>query len=349
MIDSLREHFSRLQRRGIIFEAEARKEVTMEFTRGTSSRRSQIYSAFPTRRHPPLSQLPMIRLYHRYLRRRYEQALAFSTPPGDEPTFPGLVSQLCTEVQMRSPVYLEICRKYRIEPIYRRKRWEYGFILQALEEHGVKQPGKRGLGFGVGRELLVAALASDGCSILATDQAMKDAVRGGWATTGQYAGALQALNSNKQCPDEDFRRLVEYRDANMNDIPSDLRGFDFVWSACALEHLGSLELGMQFIINAMDCLKPGGIAVHTTEYNLSSNDKTVDRERTVIYRRRDMEELAQRLAILGHSVAPFNFHPGKGPLDRYVDLPPYQWTPHLKLMLGGFAMTSIGIIVRKAP
>lgn len=290
----------------------------------------------------------MIRLYHWYLRRRYQQALAFSTPPGNEPTFPGLVSQLCTEEQMRSPVYLELCRRYHIEPIYRRKRWEYGFILQALEEHGAKKPGKRGLGFGVGREALVAALASDGCSIVATDQTRKDAFLGGWATTGQYAGALEELNRDKHCPEEDFRRLVQYRDVNMNKIPSDLRGFDFVWSACSLEHLGSLELGLQFIVNAMDCLSPGGIAVHTTEYNLSSNDKTVDRQRTVIYRRRDMEELAQRLGALGHSIAPFNFHPGKGELDHYVDLPPYKWTPHLKLLIGGFAATSIGIIVRKA-
>lgn len=289
----------------------------------------------------------MYSLYHWYLRRRHRQAIAFSTPPGDEPTFPGLVSQLCTQAQMRSPVYLELCRRYRIDTVYRRKKWEYGFILQALEEHGLKKPGKRGLGFGVGRECLVAALASDGCSILATDQSFKNAVLGGWATTRQYAGALDRLNPDKLCTDEEFRRLVEYRDVDMNNIPADLRGFDFVWSSCSLEHLGSLEHGMRFVVNAMECLVPGGLAVHTTEYNLSSNDRTVDRQRTVLYRRRDMEELARRLEAQGHVVTPFNFHPGTGELDHYVDLPPYQWSPHLKLLIGGYAATSIGIIVRR--
>ena len=38
-----------------------------------------------------------------------------------------------------------------------------------------------------------------------------------------------------------------YREVDMRAIPTDLRGFDFAWSSCALEHLGSLGAGMAFV------------------------------------------------------------------------------------------------------
>ena len=129
--------------------------------------------------------------------------------------------------------------------------------------------------------------------------------------------------------------------------PADLTGFDFCWSACALEHLGSIELGLKFIENSVDCLKPGGWAVHTTEFNLSSNDQTVDNLGTVLFRQRDFEALAARLAAKGHTVAPFDFRPGAGALDRYIDVAPYRPEPHLTLALMGYATTSFGIIVQR--
>ena len=52
----------------------------------------------------------------------------------------------------------------------------------------------------------------------------------------------------------------------MNHLPDDLRGFDFTWSSCALEHLGTLAAGADFVVAQMDCLRPGGVAVHTTEF-----------------------------------------------------------------------------------
>ena len=59
---------------------------------------------------------------------------------------------------------------------------------------------------------------------------------------------------------------MRFRAVDMNDIPPDLRGFDFTWSSCALEHLGTLRAGADFVVEQMTCLRPGGVAVHTTEY-----------------------------------------------------------------------------------
>ena len=45
-----------------------------------------------------------------------------------------------------------------------------------------------------------------------------------------------------------------------------------------------------------------------------------------------------------------NFDPGAGPIDRYIDVPPYSTHPqlnHLKLLLGNFVCTSIGLLFQK--
>jgi hypothetical protein len=49
------------------------------------------------------------------------------------------------------------------------------------------------------------------------------------------------------------------------------------------------------VVNAMDLLKPGSTAIHTTEFNLSSNDETLTSGSNDIYRRRDIEALDHRL------------------------------------------------------
>ena len=49
----------------------------------------------------------------------------------------------------------------------------------------------------------------------------------------------------------------------------------------------------------------------------------------------------------GYRVAPFNFNPGGKPVDQHVDAPPYAASPHLKIALGGYVATSIGLIVHK--
>jgi hypothetical protein len=134
----------------------------------------------------------------------------------------------------------------------------------------------------------------------------------------------------------------------MNAIDADLKGFEFTWSCCSFEHLGSLEAGMQFVINSVEnTLKPGGVAVHTTEFNLSSNDDTIDIGLTVLYGRRDMEELVSRLEALRHEVQPFVVAPDSHFLDFHVDLPPYLSEPHLKIKFGRHVTTSAGIVVKK--
>ena len=134
----------------------------------------------------------------------------------------------------------------------------------------------------------------------------------------------------------------------MTRIDPDLTNFDFVWSSCSLEHLGSLEAGVRFVENSLRCLKPGGVAVHTTEYNVRSNTRTLTGGATGHYRKRDIFALADRLRKAGHQIT-LNLNSGRGEIDTYYDVPPYyQQGPHLKLVLGEFVTTSIGLIITRS-
>jgi hypothetical protein len=264
-----------------------------------------------------------------------------------------LQSCLCTQAQMESPIFRPWIDKLRpswdrltgLRTHLHRKLWEWCYIAQALKERDMLRPGRRGLGFGVGQEPLAALFAGFGCEIVATDLAEDRAKQIGWVDSHQHAASLDALNADRLCEPEAFARRVSFRFVDMNDIPTDLRGFDFAWSACSLEHLGSLENGGRFLNNSMPCLRTGGLGVHTTEFNLSSNEETLNHFPTVLFRRRDIEGIAAQLTADGHSLD-VDFAPGNGIADGFVDVPPYRHDPHLRLQVLGYVTTSIGLIVK---
>jgi hypothetical protein len=258
-------------------------------------------------------------------------------------------STLCRQESFEEPYFSYWTRQMGLVLNYHRKTWEFVFIAQVLQERGVLGSRARGLGFGVGEEALPACFAAMGCQIVGTDMSVNAAQTAGWISTNEHAAGKEAMRRPAICPNELFDANVDFQTCDMNAIPAELNGFNFCWSACALEHLGSIELGLQFILNSVDCLKPDGWAVHTTEFNLDSNSDTVDNANTVLFRRRDFEELEARLAEKGCWLTPFDYNPGYGPIDRYIDLPPYLVEPHLKLALEGYATTSVGLIIHKKP
>ena len=250
-------------------------------------------------------------------------------------------SGLCTQESLERPEFQKIAAV--LDPTgyikTHRKLWEWCFIADALQRAEVLSEGHKGLGFAVGTEPLVSYFASFDAEIVASDLDEGDAAAQGWLATGQHSAARLP---NHYCDPERFSRLVSYRPVDMTKIPTDLKGFDFCWSACAFEHLGSIEAGLQFVLDSLDCLNDRGIAVHTTEYNVSSNDKTIEDGPTVIFRRRDIEEL-QRRALLKGWAMDIDFTAGTMPLDYHVDFPPYSNENHLKLRLFEHTCTSIGL------
>jgi SAM-dependent methyltransferase len=254
----------------------------------------------------------------------------------------------CSATDLLHPRYAEMCAMLGLPPMYQRKFWEWAYIIHHLREAGMLSEGRRGLGFGVGKERLPALFAKFGCQVTATDAPSEIGIASGWSTSNQHSAALAELKSPEIVADAIFDARVTHQPCDMNAIGDSLRDFDFTWSSCCFEHLGDLEAGLQFVINSVEkTLKPGGVAVHTTEYNLSSNDETVESGDTVIYRKRDMEDLISRLRERGHEVHSFVAAPHAHPLDFHVDAPPYIDNPHLKLRLASYTTTSAGICVRR--
>ncbi len=258
------------------------------------------------------------------------------------------MSRLCTQKDMETPSFQRWGDILREPHLWmHRKLWEWCFITEVLHDEGLLSPGHRGLGFAVGHEPLAAYFASTGASILASDLELDRAAEAGWVESNEHAASLAKLNDRGLCDDEQFARLVQFRPVDMTNFdPVDLGEFDFVWSSCAFEHLGSLDAGHRYVVEAMKCLKPGGLAVHTTEFNVASDDATVTEGATVIYRQRDIEALAEDLRSQGHLVS-VDFDRGTQLADYHVDVPPYTHDPHLKLHLMGFTTTSVGIAVRR--
>jgi hypothetical protein len=257
-------------------------------------------------------------------------------------------SELCKAKDYRAEWFIHWCNQLGETPNYHRKQWEFVFIMEALWERGCIGRGKKGLVFAVGTEPLPAMFASFGCNILATDIFPEKGIEMGWTNANQLCFGAGSLNTRQLCDDEDFKKLVQYRPVDMNDIPEDLTEFDFNWSSCSFEHLGSLEKGFAFLKNQMKTLQPGGWAVHTTEYNVSSNDETQENNSTVIYRQRDIEHIVNELRNDGHFVEELDFSIGGLPQDYMVDTEPHEQKIHLKLQVDKYVVTSIGLIIQKA-
>jgi hypothetical protein len=257
------------------------------------------------------------------------------------------ISELCKAEDLESEWYKRWCNELQEEPRYHRKQWEYVYILQALFERGCIEKGKSGMVFAVGTEPLPSLFAKHGCTILATDIFPEQGMEKGWGATDQLCFGIDSLNTRKLVSDAEIRQLVRYRPVDMNDIPADISGYDFNWSSCSFEHLGTIEKGLAFLRNQLNTLRSGGWAVHTTEYNISSDDQTQDNNDTVIFRQQDINRVVTELRTEGHYVEPVDYSLGGMPEDYAVDVFPHEQKVHLKLQVGEYVVTSIGLIIRK--
>ncbi|WP_082722119.1 methyltransferase domain-containing protein [Burkholderia mayonis] len=252
-----------------------------------------------------------------------------------------------------------VCHELHIEPILHRKVWELAYVVSTLHSFDLLRHGVKGLGFACGEEPLPSLFASKGVEVVATDLMPQAAAASGWKDTAQHASSLDLLWKPDLVSRNVFDKHVSLQFVDMNDIPSSLHGqFDFCWSMCAFEHLGSIERGLSFVENSLKVLKPGGIAVHTTEFNFASDSDTIDNWGTVLFRRSDFERLREHLARQGFNVPPVSYETGDHPVDWFLDVPPFPGDPeyltekfpqypHLKLVVDGFPSTCFGLFVQK--
>lgn len=272
----------------------------------------------------------------------------------------GLKSKPSTQADLESDWAAYWCGQLQVPVVFHRKLWEFTYLLQAIWERGLLVEGSRALGFGCGVEPVPSYLASKGIDVTVTDLAPEASADLGWTTTNQHTASIDHAFKPDLVTRELFDRHVRLSYVDMNAIPPDLQGYDFCWSICALEHLGSIAKGLDFIENSLATLKPGGVAVHTTEFNFLNDDETIDNWPTVLFQRSHFIALAERLRAAGHHVEDLDFAVGNKPLDRFIDIPPWEhdmspyvqqnWGgdhTHLKLSIDGFVSTCFGLIIRK--
>jgi 2-polyprenyl-3-methyl-5-hydroxy-6-metoxy-1,4-benzoquinol methylase len=258
-------------------------------------------------------------------------------------------SKICNKIDFDTNSFKAITQDLKESYRYHRKLWEFVKIAEAVKTL-IPNVNTTGLGFGVGEEPLPAYFASLGYNILATDQEVTTRNAKNWTQSNQICVDSSRLNSRGICNPEQFKDKVKFQNIDMNFIPTNLGTFDFVWSSCALEHLGTLQNGLWFIIRSLALLKPGGYAIHTTEYNLSSNTNTNFIHENCIYRKIDIDALASTIKALGHTMFEFDNTRGTHEYDLFVD--PNGWTPkpppvHLNLKIDEFDATSCILIIQK--
>ena len=261
---------------------------------------------------------------------------------------PVMAYSTCSAADCESEEFVRTCHELARSPQYHRKIWEWVFIVHHLRRLGMAAAGTRGLGFGVGTETMPSLFARDGAHVVATDAPSEISLAAGWEKTNEFASVIEDIREPSIIDAESFAQRVRFAVCDMNAIGDAFTDFDFCWSSCCLEHLGSLEAGIEFIVNSIEkTLKIGGVACHTTELNLSSDEDTISEGATVLYRKRDIERLIALLRERGHEVDDLRIAPDTHPLDFFVDAPPYTQNPHLKLRLFGYTTTSVGIVARR--
>ena len=292
------------------------------------------------------------------------QRLRDALPKNDNPPHPGhvgLKSKPSTQSDIETNWVAYWAKKLAMGVVYHRKVWELCYVMQALSEQGVLREGMRGLGFGCGQEPIPSLLASMGINITVTDLEPAAARAQGWLATNQHTTSLDRCFRPDLVSKDVFFELVRLEYADMNSIPAHFRNYDFSWSICAFEHLGSIARGLAFVENSLETLAGGGVAVHTTEFNFANDEQTIDNWPTVLFQRRHFIELGARLRAHGHLVSEFDFNVGNKPMDKFIDMPPHlhdfkgvikdSWSQggnHLKISIDGFPSTCFGIIIRKA-
>lgn len=274
-----------------------------------------------------------------------------------------LTSKLSTQHDLEAPWCRYWMRELKTPFRYHRKSWELSYVLQVLFEHGMF--GKTGIGLACGSEMLPSYLIAKGCRITAGDKPFNqnDQAQEGWASSNQYTQSKESLYYTQLVERTLFEDKFTLAYVDMNNLPLNLHeSFDFCWSICAIEHLGSIRHGLDFLKNSLKLLRKGGISVHTTEFNMFSDKNTIDNWGSVLFTKKHLSNLSAEIAQAGGRLYPFDFALGSGFFDRYIDMPPYphqnvagidtplpaiKLCPHIKLLCDGFPATCAGIILQK--
>ncbi len=282
--------------------------------------------------------------FHSRNRTNREILPVFIGNPGEKVT-----SRLANRAESKSKWCQELLKAMN-DGTYRehRKQWEFCFMAHTLDHFGKLEDGKKGIGFAVGQEPLAGYFVKKGADLVVSDLPIdgNENLANGWAETGQHSAELEATFRKGIVEYETYKKKAKFIPIDMNNIPEELmkQQYDFVYSSSSLEHVGSVELGRKFIVNAMKTLKKGSIAVHTTELCINSLDDAGSFGHMSVWLKRDVDALEKELEENGSRLLPVDY----SSVDNlHIDELPYSSNNHFILKANNTIHTSIALVIEK--
>ena len=141
-----------------------------------------------------------------------------------------------------------------------RKRWELCWLAQKFQELKLDDSKATLLGLGVGTEPLMYHFAHSARQVVATDLYNSESV---WRESRSATETVASLS-----PFSYPRERLTVRDMDMRDIEFPADCFDVVWSCSSIEHMATLPELVHVFREIHRVLKPGGVALITTEFSL---------------------------------------------------------------------------------
>lgn len=240
------------------------------------------------------------------------------------------------------------------------KFWESAIMIEALKERKMLKRNARSVVFGVGTEQLASLFADMDIYVTATDQdpASEDAKK--W-DNGQLAKDIKSLYYPDIVSIEKFNKYVTYKSYDMNkDERSFYDKFDFVWHNCVVGHIGSMEKSLKHLERSTNYIKDDGWLVFTTELNISSVEKTIDKDSdTIIWRLQDLERMFERLAKVGLRADRLKLRLGSNAADTRINYDNGAWMTRdyellnnpdyseIKIAFANYAITQIMLCFKK--
>lgn len=114
-----------------------------------------------------------------------------------------------------------------------------------------------------------------------------------------------------------------------------------------MEKQKSTEAGELFLLNSMETVNFGGMAMHGIEIILDSLEASGIEDEPHLWRVQDIIHARDQLCQKGYNVRPLDFKMGDGYYDLHPDQPPFidLGTNHIKLVLNGRICTTFMLIV----
>lgn len=254
--------------------------------------------------------------------------LSTATPRLSDP-----VTQVATTEQLQEAVAGGWLSQLRPQGTSGPEHWRKIYTLQALRRYGMLEKGAVGLGFERSATGMPAALAALGTRVVAAFPILPGA-------QPKPAKLKNDLAGRAPCGKAAFDENVSARVVSWRRLPDDLVNFDFLWSARANEALYSVAAAAKFVEDAMACLRPGGLAVHTFSYDLAPSGRKIPSIERVMLQQGDIERIALLLVSRGHEVAQFKIDASNPILTRgTADAAEHR----------AMDRTMVGLIARRAP